>query len=147
MKGNIAAITAALQAASRDYLNKAADQIKDIIQEFIQQYYDEYTPKEYERTMQFLNSLVRTKVVTTGNKISCEVYIDTDAMNYGRNSNGFTPDGKQVVDWAADGIHGGSIVGGAPFWDNAMSEIRDSGIMTSQFASFMRSKGFVVVGS
>jgi len=150
MSASSASITAVLQSALRDYVDKAADGVKDIIQEFIQQYYDEYTPKEYKRTEQFLNSLVRTKVITTGNKVSCEVYIDTDAMNYGtskNSNNNSVPTGLEVVNWAAKGMHGGwYAVGGQPFWDNAMVEIENSGIMTSQFASFMRSKGFTVVG-
>lgn len=146
MAGNSLAIAAILQSALRDYVDKAADEVKQIIQEFIQRYYAEYDPVLYERTYQFLNSVVRTEVAAEAGGASCTIYINTDAMGYTGTGGAPVPTGKQVVDWAAHGIHGGVVMGGSPFWSDAMQKISDEGIMTIKLVQYLMSKGFQVRG-
>lgn len=126
----------------------------DAIHKSIAEYYNEYEPKKYERTYKFLNSLVKTKIVRTGNTLSCEVKIDEDYLEYNYPYTGlFEPsyphhyDGRfaqgiDVVNWAnnkfpdddeAGGTHGYTIVGNSGgFWDRAMEDIGNILVLLKQ---------------
>lgn len=80
-------------------VQQTQNQVYAILQDYIQNYYGEYQPEEYNRTLQFLKSLVKTKVNLSGNHVSCAVYIDTDNMNYKYHN------AEDVVDMIGRGYH------------------------------------------
>ena len=79
------------------------DEIYETIQENINKYYDEEVfydidsknmtnvPRFYNRTFQFLQSLIKSDIVIDGTNVSCSVKIDTDSLNY-------VQDGDIVID-------------------------------------------------
>ena len=141
MADSFGAFTTLLQNAIAGGIDAAADQIKNIVQNNVDGYYGEYSPKEYIRTYQFLNSPKRTAVSSGGGGAECEIFIDTAAMGYEHVS------GQQVANWANGGVHGGLDVGGAPFWDNALEQIESQDIMGSLFLSYLKGMGFGVSGA
>lgn len=120
--------------------DKIADKVKSTIEEFIRLYYHEYSPELYLRTYEFLNSVVKTKTVKTGDTWCSNVYIDTSIIY----SNGWTMEG--TAEQANKGCHGwnNSIkVSDMKFWDDAMVEIHSHEFINC-FAGFLRSKGLNV---
>lgn len=71
-------------------LKYTQQEIYKVVQENIKNYYEEKVfrrgtssiPKVYDRTYQFLNSLIKTKVVTKNGQVSCSVMIDMDSLDY-----------------------------------------------------------------
>lgn len=82
---------------------KAQDEIYSIIKRFLYQYYNDYDPIIYQRTYQLLQSLVQSRIVSSGKGYKAEVYFNIDGLNY---LDGRQPSGKQVMDAAAEGWHG-----------------------------------------
>ena len=143
MAGSFSAFTALMQSAIAGGIDNAADQIKDIVQDNVDAYYGEYSPRIYERTGQFQNSPRRTPIAGSSGGASAEIFIDTSAMDYSSTKYPPAPSGLQVVSWAASGQHGvGGLQSGAPFWDNALKQVEESGVMTTQFLAYLRSLGF-----
>lgn len=112
-------------------------QVYKVIQRHIALYYEEKVftnnsaiPSEYKRTYQFLNSLIKTDIISTGNGISCKVMIDTDSLNY------YQP-GEVVVDMINRGFHSDTMLAQSGsgyeypphieaeshFWDDAINEL------------------------
>lgn len=137
---NIAQLQSALDKYAAYITDKMADKVKGTIEEFIKYYYHEYTPEFYDRTWNFLNSIVRTEAVKNGDTWCAKVYIDT-SITY---NNGWTM--KGTAEQANEGWHGwyhAVQVGDSHFWNDAMEEIHSPEFM-NQFTDFFRGKGFNV---
>lgn len=121
-------------------VDKTADQVKQKIDEFIRYYYHEYTPEQYQRVWNFLNSVIRTDVKKNGNTWSTKVYVDT-SIKY---DNDWTMEGTAIQ--ANKGWHGwyhGVQIGDSHFWDDAMEEIMSPEFI-NKFADFLRKGGLNV---
>lgn len=137
---NIAQLQSALDKYAAYITDKMADGVKTTIEEFVKDYYQEYTPQFYNRVWNFLNSVVRTEAVKTGNAWCAKVYIDT-TITY---DNGWTM--KATAEQANKGLHGSYHaihVSDSHFWDDAMEEIHSPEFI-NKFASFLMSKGLNV---
>ena len=112
------------------------EKIYRVIDGCLRQYYSEFTPEEYIRTKKLLNSLVKSKVVSTGSGYEAEVYFDESKLNY---ENGVmllqhTPEhdmygwatwgADEVLDTAMHGSHGGYIDGTA-IWGTSNAILGD----------------------
>lgn len=115
-------------------------EIYKVIQENIKNYYEEKVfydstsgsmsaiPNVYNRTYQFLNSLIKTDVITRNGKVSCSVMIDTDSLDY-------LQDGDIVVDMINRGYHADkslndgfyetprNIYAKSKFWDDSLEQL------------------------
>lgn len=116
------------------------EEIYDVIYKHIEEYYEEEVfsppdrsePDVYIRTFKFLNSLIKTKIIQTGNSLSCTVQIDDDYLRYkypgdpswGKN---VPATGADVVSWANESshlhTHGYTVYGESSFWDDALDEL------------------------
>ena len=118
----------ALEAKVQKALKATQQEIYEVIQRHSQRYYDEYTPTVYERTQQFLNSLIKTELVRAGNCISCRVQIDDNYLQYkypgSPNWRSNIPaTGQDVAQWANEHTHGSIIHRGSAFWEDAMRDL------------------------
>lgn len=117
-------------------------EIYEFIQKHMENYYNEAVfkngsaePSFYSRTYRLLNSLIQTNISVENGFISCGVQIDDNYLKYqylGNSSweDNKTATGADVMEWANEGLHGGTVSGGEPLWDNAIQELGGkSGIM------------------
>ena len=76
------------------------------------EFYDQYTPKMYNRTYQFLESVTKEMVTD----LCGRVFMDAGRMNY------LEPHwtGEVQLEAANNSIHGGIRVNGGRFWDSFM---------------------------
>ena len=88
---------------SRLALMSAQDKVYGIIKNFLYMYYADYSPSEYHRTYQLLQSLVQSRIVSKGKGYEAEIYFDIDGLSY---DTGACPSGEQVMAAAAVGLHG-----------------------------------------
>lgn len=102
------------------------EKIYSVIEKNLRVYYGEFSPEEYIRTQQLLNSLVRQS-----SGLHAEVYFDAGALNYQtgvietQHGTGYATWGAaEVLDTSMHGSHGG-YVNGTAIWDNSMSELDD----------------------
>jgi hypothetical protein len=116
----------------QNVIQEEQDKIYRVLDECLKRYYSEFDPAFYERTYQFLHSLVRTNIVSTGNGYRAYVYFDYGSLDYSYKSfssgiNPFNPkqqslggsnwfanpkgDGYKVVLAASEGTHGGYCSG------------------------------------
>lgn len=86
----------------RSALLKAQEEVYKIIKKFLYQFYNEYDPVVYERTYQFLQSLVQSRIVSDGKGYKAEVYFNLD---YGYET-ASKPSAEQVMGAADFGRHG-----------------------------------------
>ena len=123
-----------LQSYIASALEKTQIEIYDVIQESISEYYKEYTPKYYDRTYKFLNSLVKPKVEIKGDTIECEVKIDEAYLRYHYPGSNFEYNypatGRDVTNWAnravpGAGNHGYTVDIGRDvgFWDEGIQTL------------------------
>lgn len=111
-------------------------EIYEVIQKHIKDYYEEKVfrggssaiPKVYDRTYQFLNSLIKTDIATSGGKVSCSVKIDMDSLDYIQSA-------ETVINMINEGYHAYvalndseyetpyDIPAKGRFWDDAMDEL------------------------
>lgn len=70
-------------------LKATQDEIYKVIQRHISDYYHEKVFKDnsaipvvYKRTYQFLNSLIKTNIISDGKSFGCSVKIDMEALDY-----------------------------------------------------------------
>lgn len=112
------------------------EEIYDVIYKHIEDYYEEEVfsppdrsePNVYMRTFKFLNSLIKTRIIQTGNSLSCTVQIDEDYLKYKYPGNpyweGNVPaTGADVASWANQELHGYTVSGEIKFWDDALDEL------------------------
>lgn len=104
-------------------LEMTQDEILETIQAHIDAYYDEYDPIKYIRTFKFQSeSLIKTKVVNSGGKLSCTVEIDPEYLHY--TYPGGYATGLGVASFANQHSHGGIYDDDfGCFWDDAMEEL------------------------
>lgn len=115
-------------------------EIYKVIQENIKNYYEEKVfydrisgsmsaiPNVYDRTYQFLNSLIKTDVFVRNGKVSCSVMIDIDSLDY-------LQDGEIVIDMINRGYHADkslndgtyetsrNIYAKSHFWDDSLEQL------------------------
>lgn len=85
-------------------LKNAQQEVYNIIQQFVKEFYADYSPEMYERTYQLYNSLVKSGVEWSGGSgYKVYIYFDLDSLNY---VTGNQPTGEQVMQAAAQGLHG-----------------------------------------
>lgn len=129
-----------LQSRIQIALQNTRDEIYAVVKKHIVAYYQEKVfrdgstniPAIYERTNQFLESLIKTQVVTVGNSLSCKVQIDEDYLNYSYTGNpnwesNVPATGRDVATWANESshahTHGYTVAGRSSWWDDAMKEL------------------------
>ena len=100
-------------------------EIYKVIHENVEKYYQENvffeksaTPSVYERTYQFLNSVIKTDVVMNGNSVSCSVKINPDELSY-------IQSGQTVIDMINRGYHADTSLNGGKY--NAIGDIHAKG--------------------
>lgn len=81
---------------------KAQEEVYRIIKNFLRQFYADYDPSAYQRTYQLLQSLVQSRVISSGKGYTAEVYFKLDGLSY----DGGNPSGEQVMAAASQGLHG-----------------------------------------
>ena len=114
-------LTRIFESRIQQALKMTQQEIFEVIPEHIIDYYHEYTPRAYQRTWQFLNSLIKTEVVKSSNGLSCSVEIDKNYLSH-RYDGGAT--GLEVVTYANQHSHGGVYDDDfGQFWDDAMQEL------------------------
>ena len=117
-------------------LIKTRDRIYDILNNFVREFYYDYSPEMYERTYQLYRSLVKSRIIPTGNGYSAQVYFDIGSLYY---VTGNKPTGEEVMAAASKGWHGAvssddtlfkSVLGntGVGIWDDPMKIIDADGI-------------------
>ena len=114
---------------SQQALLKAQDKVYVIIKKFLDQFYSEYDPHEngkfgYDRTYQFLNSLVKSQIIPNGKGYKVEVYFN---LNYIYET-GAKPSGEQVMQAAEWGRHGAMGLAVADFkgtsvWHESLAKL------------------------
>lgn len=136
---NMAQLRTSLERRVQKALEWSQKEIYDMIQEYIRDYYDEKVfedafgrktnvPKEYIRTYQFFNSLIKSEIIVNNGKLSCSVGIDTDSLDY-------VQSGDTVINMINKGFHADtklnegayqtpySIASESNFWDDAIDEL------------------------
>lgn len=101
-------------------LEKTQEKVYEILDRFLNDFYNDYVPsmfyvdwdgKEkvktyyYRRTRRLLHSLVKSRVIPSGSGYKAEVYFDYDYLG-SRYPDGNQPSGLQVMEAAAQGLHG-----------------------------------------
>lgn len=114
-------LTKVIESRIQQALKITQQEIFEVIQQHIVDYYHVFTPHMYQRTWEFLNSLIKTDVIKTNGTISCTVGIDRNYLTY-RYSGGAT--GLEVATYANQHSHGGIYDDDfGQFWDDAMAEL------------------------
>lgn len=137
---NIKDLEKAVQNRLSLALKFTQQEIYKVIQENIKDYYEEKVfydyvsgkkssmPNVYDRTYQFLNSLIKTDVTIRNGTVSCSVGIDMDALDY-------TQDSDVVIDMINRGFHADKslndgryetprdIRAESNFWDDSLEEL------------------------
>lgn len=95
---------------------KAQEKVYKILDLYMQRFYADYDPVIYERTYQFMKSLVKSDVRQVGNEVVADVYFNLGYMY----NTGAKPSGEQVMGVAAFGGHGAKglnvVYGGEDMW-------------------------------
>lgn len=119
----------------RDGMKKVTKFATNEVKSTIRTYYDEFNPKRYNRTNQFLNSVVTEEVQLIGDTWFSSVAIDYEDMSYVYDYGEdmlFQGNGYEVVVAANRGEHGVETVGYLSkkcFWDDALVVTWDEAIM------------------
>ncbi len=133
-----------LQKSIQPILVKMVDEMaKEVYQTlnyFLYEYYVGWTPKVYNRTMDFLRSAVKVDAKPYRNGAKASIYIDYEAMDEYVNVTGY-----QVVTWANEGLHGGLSVNHKPHvWNDTMDNTINNGSLLKSAIAYLKSKGFSV---
>lgn len=137
---NIDELAKALQPVMMGMVDKMAERVYETLNYFLEDYYAGYAPVSYQRTKDFLFSVVKVDAHPYKGGVRASVYIDTDAMNSYRNVSGY-----QVAKWANEGLHGGMEVDHKPHvWQDTLDETVNNGELLKQAMDYLKSKGFSV---
>lgn len=137
---NMKELNKALQPVMMGMVNKMAERVYETLNYFLLDYYAGYDPSSYQRTKDFLYSVVKVDAHPYKGGVRASVYIDTDAMNSYQNVSGY-----QVAQWANEGLHGGIEVDHKPHvWDDTMRETIGNGELLKLAMDYLKSKGFSV---
>lgn len=107
----------------RNAITNAQEKVYRIIDDFVKRFYADYDPVIYQRTNQLLHSLVKSNIRQDGSKFVATVYFDIGGLDY---VTGKQPSGEQVMEAAAEGLHGASGLRVAPgntgvnIWNNPL---------------------------
>lgn len=148
-------------------LESVAEDVKQEVDEYLQAYYDEYDPAFgklltsffYQRTDQLRNCCKIGKPQISNGKISIEVYLDIDSLNY--STKGADP--FKTVIAANAGLHGGwdvsnlsngqipwsaisgntgeSFGSGTQIWEEPIKELIDNGKLITIFKKHAKARG------
>ncbi len=164
---NMGQFAKALEPKIVSTLELVAKDVKHEIDDYLQQYYDEYDPSFgklltswfYQRTDQLRNCCKIGKPKISNGKISIEVYLDIDSLNYD------TPgaDPYKTVVSANAGLHGGwdmeylssgqvswsaisgntgeSFGSGTQIWEEPIRELIDNGKLITIFKKHAKARG------
>ncbi len=138
---NMDELSKALQPVMLGMVGEMADRVEQTLNYFLQEYYNSYDPVYYRRLNDFLHSVVKVEPKVVGNKVVASVFIDTDSMN-----NYYNATGEQVVAFANEGTHGGTIPGNNTphVWDDTLKETVDNGELLKLAIEYLKSQGFSV---
>ena len=156
---NLKELSKALEPKIKATLELIAEDVKKEIDETLDEYYSEYLPIYYSRTEQMRDCCKIGKTKINGNRISIDVYLDVDSLNY--RTKGADPY-KSLVS-ANSGLHGGldpsnTSVGQVPWdvissndgsrhgsgtqiWEEPMEELIDNGKLVELFKKHARARG------
>lgn len=103
-----------------------------IIDKSMRDFYYDYTPSEYQRTYQLLNSMVDNGIVIGGSGGSFEIYFDSSRMSHPNPAIGYSGE-EHDVEWSEEEILSNSFIGGQPhggfgsnpIWPNIEQGIAD----------------------
>lgn len=156
---NMNDLVKALEPKIKATLELVAEDIKKEIDDALGEYYDEYSPIYYSRTDQLRDCCKIGKIKMNGNRISIEVYLDVDSLNYrtkgadpyktlvSANSGlhgGFDPSNTSAgqVPWDVISLNDGSRHGsGTQIWEEPMQELIDNGKLVELFKKHAKARG------
>jgi len=102
----------------------AQEDVYTVMDNTLKTFYASYSPRQYERTYQLMNSCVKGAVVSSGFSASADTYYDSGTMTY---STGLCPSGDAVMSAANAGLHGAmglkTVGGGVPVYPYANSAV------------------------
>lgn len=138
---NMDELQKALMPTMTKMVDELAERVYETLNYFLQEYYNDYDPKSYRRTKDFLYSAVKVKPKVVGNKVVASVYIDTDSMD-----NYYNATGEQVARWANEGTHGGMVTSSKTprVWDETMDETVNNGELLKLAVEYLKSHGISV---
>ena len=108
---------------------KAENKVYAIIKRFLVGFYQEYDPVVYERTNQFLHSLVKSGVKKSRNGYEAEVYFDLNYM-YETASKPYAEQVMQAAEWGRHGAMGLAVADfkGVSVWQEPLKILDASAI-------------------
>ena len=157
---NMNDLAKALEPKIKATLELVAEDVKKEIDDTLDEYYSEYSPIYYSRTDQLRDCCKIGKTKVSGNRISIEVYLDIDSLNY--RTKGADP--YKTIRAGDAGLHGGydqsdisigqvpwSIVGsgnigerygsGTQIWSEPMEELINNGKLIELFKKHAKQRG------
>ena len=149
-------------------VQETGTKIYEVIDEHIEDYYNEpvfgekdpetgeilsfsSTPIAYARTGSFQEALTDPTVSVNGNKITAKVAFDDEYLRHeypgytgtekSLISGNFKATGLDVVKWANEELHGGTVSGNIRFWDDAIEELGGTKGIKNLLIKNIKSKG------
>lgn len=156
---NMNDLAKALELKIKLILELVAEDVKKEIDDTLDEYYSEYSPIYYSRTDQLRDCCKIGKTKMNGNKISIEVYLDIDSLNYRTKGadayktvvaanaglhGGFDPSNTSAgqVPWDVISSNDGSRHGsGTQIWEEPMQELIDNGKLVELFKKHAKAHG------
>lgn len=140
--GGMSDLNTYLKSICKQAAENIGEDVKELIKDFIMIYYSEFSPSEYSRTYNFLDSVTRTEAIPIPNGYKVIIYLDSAGTDYEE------VEPIDVWNMANKGSHGGVMINnGNPsdnhFWDDAMEELK-GGYITKKFGEYLSSKGLSV---
>lgn len=156
---NMNDLAKALDQKIKATLELVAEDVKKEIDDTLDEYYTEYSPIYYSRTDQLRDCCKIGKTKMNGNRISIEVYLDVDSLNYrtkgadpyktlvSANSSlhgGWNPSDTSSgqVPWSVISSNDGTSYGsGTQIWEEPMRELIDNGKLIELFKKHAKQRG------
>lgn len=156
---NLKDLLKAFEPKIKATLELVAEDVKKEIDDALDEYYSEYSPLYYSRTDQLRDCCKIGKTKMNGNKISIEVYLDVDSLNYRTKGTdpykslvsgntglhgGFDPSNTSAgqVPWDVISSNDGSRHGsGTQIWKEPMQELIDNGKLVELFKKHAKARG------
>lgn len=138
---NMNQLQKALMPSMAKMVDALAERVYETLNYFLQEYYDSYDPKSYQRQYDFLRSAVKVEPKIKGSRVTASVFIDTDSMD-----NYYNASGRQVAEWANQGLHGGLATGSKTprVWDDTLDSTVNNGELLKLAVEYLRSRGISV---
>ena len=156
---NMNDLAKALEPKIKATLELVAEDVKKEIDDSLNEYYSEYSLIYYSRTDQLRDCCKIGKTKMNGNRISIEVYLDVDSLNYRTKGadpyktvvaanaglhGGFDPSNTSAgqVPWDVISANDGSRHGsGTQIWEEPMHELIDNGKLIELFKKHANARG------